>query len=132
DDRDELCLALEANARHIVRALPPADLYHRHQAGPPEVAELRLTLDAPARSAAWREPVELVLPVLTWAHAAEAFLAYVPALDIEVLAPTPEERDRLLPLHARAALLRRKLMRLDHLVRPQRCRKLEAVPLPFG
>jgi hypothetical protein len=64
DDRDELCLALEANARHLVCALPPLDLYRRHQTGPVEIAELPLTLDAPARSASWREPVELTLPVL--------------------------------------------------------------------
>src|SRR5262249_42857850 len=131
DDRDELCLALEVNAQHIVRALAPVDLYRRHQAGPPEVAESPLVLDPPPRSPSWREAVELTLPVLKWAHGTESFLAYVPALDIEVVAPTLEERERLLPLHIRVALLRRKMMKLDELVRLQRCRQLEIVPLSF-
>jgi ATP-dependent Clp protease ATP-binding subunit ClpC len=132
DDRDELCLALEVNAAHIVRALPPLDLYRRHQTGLPEVVELRLTLDAPARSVSWREPVELTLPVLKWAHGTDNFLVHVPALDIEIVAPTLDERERLLPLHVRAALLRRKRMRLADLVRLQRCRKLEIILLSFS
>src|SRR5262245_10098095 len=79
DDRDDLCLALEVNAPHLVAALPPLELYRRHHAGPPEVAELRLALDPPASAfpaggapaAAWREPVELSLPVLKWDHGTE-------------------------------------------------------------
>ncbi len=132
DDPDELCLALEASARHIARELSTAELWRRHPGGAPEVGELRLVLPAPARSAAWREPAELVLPVVRWSHGADAFLAFVPALHIEVVAATPQERECLLPLHARAAILRGKRMTLAHLVRLQRCRQLDAVPLTFG
>ena len=131
DDREGLRHALTRNARHIVRALPAVELYRRHQSGPVEVSELRLTLDAPARSAAWREPVELVLPLLTWTHGTDSFLACVPALDIEVIAATPAERERLLPEHVRAALLRGKRLALAPLVRLQRCQKLESVALTF-
>jgi ATP-dependent Clp protease ATP-binding subunit ClpA len=131
DDRATLRQALRHNAQHIVCALPPVELYRRHQAGPIEVAELRLTLAAPPRSAAWREPVELLLPLLKWAHGTDSFLARVPVLGIEVMAGSALELKLLLPEHVRAALLRGKRMRLDHLVRLQRCRKLEIEPLTF-
>ena len=132
DDRDTLRSALHHNAPHIVRALPPDELYRRRQAGPVEVAELRLTLNAPPRSAAWREPVELVLPLLKWAHGADSFLARVPVLGIEVVARSAPELELLLPEHVRAALLRGKRMRLDRLVPLQRCHKLEVEPLTFS
>src|SRR5262245_15451232 len=75
--------AVAAHARQVLAA--EAVAFHSRRRGPcpVEVGEVSLTLDRPPRSVAWREPVELRLPVVRWAHGQEAFLAFIPALDIE-------------------------------------------------
>src|SRR5262245_61756161 len=125
DNKDALLGALRVNARHVLQSLSPLELFRRHQAGTPEVRTLTLSLDPPGCAVAWREPLELTVPVVHWAHGTDALVAYVPALGIEVVAPSAEEMEERLPRHVRAALLRGKHLSLARLLRFQRAGALE-------
>jgi ATP-dependent Clp protease ATP-binding subunit ClpA len=124
DDRNLLLNALEHNAGVIIEDTPQAHLCRRMLAGDVLVEELNVLLDPPKRSTAWREPVELSLPLVHWQHG-EQHLAYIPVLGIEVIATSDDDLKRLLPLHVKSALLRGKRMALAKLAPLQRTHKLE-------
>ena len=83
-------------------------------------------LRAPAHTRAWRHPVDLRLHTVCWSHGTAASIAYVPALDIEVVAATPEELAARIEDHVRFALLRTKQGEsLEDLTWLQRCEAVE-------
>lgn len=128
---DRLHDALCDNAERLVASFDAVELFRRHQTGPVSVASLTLTLAPPPRSAAWRQAVELTLPVVRWTHGEDYHLAYLPTLGIEVVAATEDALNDLLPKHARSALLRSKRLALHRLARLERCRTLESIELRF-
>jgi hypothetical protein len=107
-----------------------------------EVGSVALTLSPSARSLAWQEPVTLRFPIVRWRHpapqvvnagsaqAVEAVLAYVPALDIEAVAPRPDLLETQLLEEIRTTLLRIKANSLRRLVWLQRSREIQLVQLP--
>jgi ATP-dependent Clp protease ATP-binding subunit ClpA len=99
---------LRRNVRKRVEAAGLPTLHRRHIGGEPAAAEIGLPLDPPRGSASWREPLPLTFPVVRWSHRGEAELAFVPALGIEAVSPTPEGLDERLPVEIRAALSRRR------------------------
>ena len=130
DDPQRLIKALAANARLLLAACPAGELYRRRGPRDVEAAVIDVVIDPPAHSVAWREPVVLGFPVVRWAHGEDAWLAFVPALGVEVVAGTLEDRERMLPRHIEIAVLRnraRALHRLAWLARASSLR-LEAVP----
>jgi ATP-dependent Clp protease ATP-binding subunit ClpA len=124
--------SLTANVTRIVEALPPLEQHRRRAAGKPEVREVELLAEPPARSAAWRSPITLKFPAVCWRHGEAAWLAFVPALGIEVIARDQAQLDELLPRHLRAALMRaRAIASLRELVWLQRCRALRVDQYSF-
>ena len=124
-DPSRLRRALQRNVRRIVEAAPTASLLRRHVGGKPTTAGVDLTLDPPTGSVLWREPLALHFPVLRWSHGADAEIAFVPALGIEVLAAKAEELDERLPREIRAALSRLgKAAGLREMVELQRTRRV--------
>lgn len=130
--------AVGRHVRDLIERMPAIDLYRRRGLRAPAIVEIVLTIDPPgarrepgARDAAatappaeaWRTPIAITLHTLQWRHGEHACLANVPALGIEVIAPTPEELAERLPRHARFALMRsgaaRSLWELAHLSRVQ-------------
>jgi ATP-dependent Clp protease ATP-binding subunit ClpA len=131
EEADELVEALTGNARRVVKDLAPGELSRRHGCEPVENGHVPVLLEPPPGSEAWREPITLSLPVVRWSHATDAHLAFVPALGIEVVAPTMEERERLLPIHIRAAILRTQARALRRLIALERCKDLRVECVPF-
>jgi ATP-dependent Clp protease ATP-binding subunit ClpA len=85
-----------------------AAIHRRRPDATPEVREVPIELDPPRGDATWMRPVQLTFHALVWPHGAAAVVAYVPALDIEVIADSEEQLAKLLPGHIRFALMRRK------------------------
>ncbi|HYE18139.1 MAG TPA: AAA family ATPase, partial [Tepidisphaeraceae bacterium] len=106
---DRLADVLARFAKETLRQLPPLEVHRRLLGREPEAREVIVEVE-PARSAApgWREPVRLRFHVLRWRHGEEAWVAYVPALDIEVVSPREDELDALIPKHILFSLGRTK------------------------
>ncbi len=124
-----LLATLARHAETLLRLQPAAVLHRRRVPGPFSIGSVRITLPPPPRSSSWREPIALTFPLVRWAHANDAHLAYVPALGIEVVAPTAEDLERMLPEHVRTAILRHQANALHRLVWLTRCRELRTEPL---
>ncbi len=117
--------ALGEQVRDIIENdLTPIEIHRRSTCLDLRVEAITVVVDPPTRSRAWKTPCTLRVPVLTWTHGADAYLAYVPALRIEVLAGSAADRAAMLPRHILAALARREasasLLGLSAL---QRCHK---------
>lgn len=129
DEQERAQESLRANLHKLCEELPLVELHQRHPASTPEVGEVILTLDPPTRTSFWRAPVTLHFPVICWQHGQAAQLAYVPALNIEVVATSPATRaalDRKLAEQIQAALVRKTARHsLRRLARLQRCRDLQ-------
>src|SRR5690242_8529570 len=69
DDRTHpLRAALRTLAKQLLAEAAPLEIHHRLAGATPEVSSLTVTLDPPAPSAAWAQPVTLRLDVLRWRH----------------------------------------------------------------
>src|SRR5687767_12592174 len=93
-------------AKQILQDAPALDVHRRvgtGGAGAVAVSQVLVPLAPPRASAAWSEPVTLRLDVLRWRHGEEAWVAYVPALGIQVVAAREDALDDLVPKHVRAA-----------------------------
>lgn len=121
---------LSRHVREIASASRPIDLHHRRLGGEPAVTGVELAVEPPSRAArvtafsagtatdpapaepparpveAWTQLLPLRFDAVRWRHGEFAWVAFVPALGIEVVAATPEELDKLLPQHVRFALMR--------------------------
>ncbi|NUQ64687.1 MAG: ATP-dependent Clp protease ATP-binding subunit, partial [Pirellulales bacterium] len=79
-------------ARKVVRDLDPVDIHRRQPQRLPEIrqAHIRLEPSVPqegvAVRSAWTEAVELAFHYVVWDHHNEAAVAYVPLLDLAVVA----------------------------------------------
>ncbi|HVK09713.1 MAG TPA: AAA family ATPase [Gemmataceae bacterium] len=105
-DRERGVAAVAKNLEDSLPRLNPAELYRRRLGTAGAGAWVALTLDPPRPSLAWREPVRLRFPVVTWQHGEEAALARVPGLGIEVIAPTADDLPKLIESEIVAALRR--------------------------
>ncbi|HYF51805.1 MAG TPA: AAA family ATPase [Planctomycetota bacterium] len=72
----------------------------------PALKDVIIELPVPRGASPWKTPLNLRFATLRWRHGTEAQVAYVPALEIEVVARTVEEMQELLPKHIRFALMR--------------------------
>jgi ATP-dependent Clp protease ATP-binding subunit ClpA len=106
--RGKLMSLLRDAARHFSEADGARNAHRRTLAGAPVLGQISVTLEAPRKSAAWREPVALELDVVHWPHGADGFVAFVPQVGIEVIAPSEVELRKRLPEEVRHALQRSK------------------------
>ncbi len=124
DDEETALESLDANLKKIFSETPLVALHHRHPAGQPETDQMTIEIDPPAQSTAWRAPVKLKFSIIRWSHGEHAQLAYVPAINLEVVAtrpPTKTNLDRLTRDQIHAALGRLDAMhRLNRLIWLQR------------
>ncbi|HEY2253610.1 MAG TPA: AAA family ATPase, partial [Planctomycetaceae bacterium] len=98
-------------AEKVLKSLPAAQLHARHVPGQPVHGEIRLTIEPEGGDKTWLAPFELRFDVIRWEHPpAEACLGYVPALGIEIVGATAEEREARFQREIRAALVRRKAL----------------------
>jgi ATP-dependent Clp protease ATP-binding subunit ClpA len=126
-------VTLRDAVKHVVEEMPPVELHRRAVAGEPAVGEVTVELEPPARSVAWAEPVTLRFHVVRWRHGEDAFVAFVPALGIEVAAAKEDELDRLVPEHVRFALRREKVAgSLYRLALLGRTREVRLEPIELG
>jgi len=88
---------LAQNAAKVLAELPIHEIHRRQLAAAPETAETTLRIEPPVRGdrlfvpAAWQTAVELRLDYVVWSHGNEAVVAYVPALDVEVVVRNREQ-----------------------------------------
>lgn len=121
------------SAELLLKQLPPGSISQRHLAGEVVAGSETVVVRPPARSLAWRAPVELTLPLVRWAHGDEAHLAYLPTLGLEVQARSPEELKERLPRELRAALFRAKAgTSLRRLCELGRCTELRQRTVVLG
>ena len=98
--------SVRANVAELLKEAP-SNLWSRRWLPPsPQPLEVRLTLPPAARTAAWQEPVELSYSAVRWRQADDAWIAFIPALGIEVLSPREDELPRRIDEQVRAALMR--------------------------
>ncbi|MBX9678032.1 MAG: AAA family ATPase [Gemmataceae bacterium] len=95
-----------------------------------EADAIRLTLDPPHRSQMWRNPIDLRLHVVRWEQS-NAFVAYIPALDVEVLAESAESLAERLPIEAKVALMRNQQLKLKRLTALARAQNLTISVVPI-
>ncbi len=105
---DRLRGAVRDLARQVAEDSPNFALHRRALAGQATLELVHVTLDPPKKQPDWAEPVQLQFHVIRWRHHADAWLAFVPALGIEVVAPREPDLPRMLPDHILAALRRDK------------------------
>ena len=111
------------------------------RSGEPVVGEITVTLEPPRQGGmdddttappaeAWTQPVDMRFHIVRWRHGEQASIAFVPALNIEVIGADDQELDERLPVHIRSALLRNGAGRsLRMLAQFQRLSKLELHPI---
>jgi ATP-dependent Clp protease ATP-binding subunit ClpC len=95
-------------ARHVLERTTAQELHQRLMPGEPEAEEIEVSLEPPKRQADWVEPVKLRFVVVRWPHGSEAYLAFVPALGIAVVAGRQSEIAKMLREHILGALRRSK------------------------
>lgn len=106
DNPETLKRAIVRNCVQLLAADSPALLFRRTLPPDIETTDLTLRLEPPVRRLTWREPIDLRLGVVHWKHLEHAYIAYIPALGIEVVSNKAD--DSMLERHARAELIRRR------------------------
>jgi len=80
----------------ILRTGTPAELLHTEVPSDPQITRYDIEVGPPDNSPGWRKPVNLTFRVVNWLHGETMAVAWVPELDIAVLAEKPELlRDRV-------------------------------------
>lgn len=92
----------------VLETLSPRELHQRQPTELPQVRQITIEVSPATSGPGWRTPIPLNFHIVCWSHGAAAGIAYIPALDIEVVAPTVEALDALVADHIRFALLRNK------------------------
>ncbi|QDU94335.1 AAA family ATPase [Lignipirellula cremea] len=103
---DRLEKAIRQGAVSVLRGEQTLQQSRRRAGVAPELAVLQVSLSPPRRERSWSTPVELELGYLRWPHGA-AWRAYVPALDIEIVARKEEELAALVAQQVQACMMRR-------------------------
>ena len=140
DEPARLHRVLKNLITRLVVDLPPMELSRRRLPEGTAAGHVELQLKPASRSLAWEEPVSLRLPVVRWnspgpakgadAPISEMYLAFVPALGIEVCAPQPDALETMLVQHVKTTLMRIKAnASLERLVWLTRAKDVELVPL---
>jgi len=96
-------------ARKAKEVLDELQLHELHQRAIPSDIQVWTTdvqVVPSKRTPSWREPVQLRFHVLEWCQVEAAWVAYVPALGIEVVARDQEKLRALVPNHIQIALIR--------------------------
>ena len=129
---------LAGNAANVLAETHASHIHRRQLGDVPETGDLTVTLEPPGRKdgsrvlSAWQEPVPLRLHYLTWKHGNEAEVAYVPALDIEVVCGKGQELSELLEHEILFALRRNNYgTSLEHLCHLHRYSAVRVERLPF-
>jgi ATP-dependent Clp protease ATP-binding subunit ClpA len=142
DDLDRLRSRLVKHARQLLEKMPAHEVSRRTPPVAVRSESVRVVVDPVRPELLWREPLTLTFPIVVRGHevypasgprrgsgteeaSLEAVSAFVPALQIEVVAESEDALGRLLPRHIGAALKRlgpRGVLEL--LLRRQRCREL--------
>jgi ATP-dependent Clp protease ATP-binding subunit ClpA len=120
---------LARQIKHYLGELPPKDLWRRRAlASAPVVRRFDVTLTPPKKQIDWQTPVEISFHAIVWRHPECYWLAYVPAIGIEVFAATEAELGESVPKEIEFALKRKRLASsLSSLVGLERFRGLEVV-----
>ena len=107
EDADGVRQELLRIAKQILPDLPLIDL-HRHRAAV-DVHVREVTIEVPPPPTRWwSHPLPMRFHAICWEHQNQASIAYVPGLDIEVVASRGEDLERQITDHVRAALMRHK------------------------
>lgn len=99
---------LARRLRSLIKKLPPGDLYRRRLADLPELRQVTVEVPPVHDDACRREAAKVTFHYVQWAHGADAWIAYLPVLGIEVLAENERQLGELLVPQIRSALARRK------------------------
>ncbi len=122
----------ELTAEQVDRQ-PLLEFHRRSRPGAVDLREFVVEVEPPSRTPHWTTPVSLRFHAVTWRHGEAAAIAYVPALDIEVVARTTDELAASVDREVRVALMRAKantsLRRLAWLARRK---SVEVVPVTWG
>ncbi|HVA51287.1 MAG TPA: AAA family ATPase [Pirellulales bacterium] len=125
-DREKARALLERRAKETLGSLPAAELHRRRWGWPYQLRQAEIAVPAPPRDAFWQSEVILKFDYLNWSPSPDAHLAYVPALDIEVLQPRAGRLEAAVATEIRSALERfGATASLEKLVRLARRSKLE-------
>jgi ATP-dependent Clp protease ATP-binding subunit ClpC len=99
---------LRRRVRDIVRQLAPGTLWQRRMADLPELKKIEVEVPPLSDDVGRRDAVALTFRYVQWRHGADAVIAYVPALEMEVLAEDERQLAELLGPQIMAALARRR------------------------
>ncbi|HQU45295.1 MAG TPA: hypothetical protein PK867_20940, partial [Pirellulales bacterium] len=105
-DREKARALLERRAKETLESLPSAELHRRRWGWPYQLRKAEIAVPAPPRDALWQRDVALKFAYVAWSPSPDAHLAYVPALDIEVLQPRADTLEAAVATEIRAALER--------------------------
>lgn len=106
DNPETLKRAIVRNCVQLLEAESPALLFRRTIPPEIETTDLTLRLEPPTRRLTWHDAIDLRLDVVRWRHLEHAYIAFIPALGIEVVSNKAD--DSMLERHARAELIRRR------------------------
>ncbi|HYG74077.1 MAG TPA: AAA family ATPase [Planctomycetota bacterium] len=125
DELTDLPAKIQALAKEELEQGDVTFLYQHALPGTPRSGVLKFALEAPRGKPYWIEPLELTFHYLSWRHSDDLYLACIPALNVQVLAQSPEKLAELLPRQARFALERFKALdSLENLAALQRVSSL--------
>jgi ATP-dependent Clp protease ATP-binding subunit ClpA len=114
------------NALALLAHVPNLELAKRLLAINPELISVEVTIEPAEKNRIWRDEVTLKIPAIRWQQSRDAFIVYLPSLEIEVLANKEEELTQLVEDQVRLALFRLKATRsLKTMVQQARCRSLD-------
>jgi ATP-dependent Clp protease ATP-binding subunit ClpC len=99
---------LARRIRALVKRLPPGEIYRRRLGERPELRQVSVDVPPVHDDVCRRESVTLAFHYIQWTHGTDAWIAYVPALAIEVLAEDERQLAEFLVPQIRSALARRK------------------------
>ncbi|HTN77674.1 MAG TPA: AAA family ATPase, partial [Pirellulaceae bacterium] len=107
-DRTRLRTMLVKRLREQIRQLPPGRAYRHRLADAPAIEQLVVEVPPLRGDHHRRSSVTLTLHYVQWRQRSDAYIAYFPALQIEVLSADPQELSELLLPQVRSALARQK------------------------
>ncbi len=107
--------SLLGNIQRLVNSLDPALLHFRRPSSDVMLDEVVISAEPPSGDVAWRRPVDVPVQFAYWDCGDHDAIAYVPALDIDILVRGREELRRQVEYEVRAALVRGRMFQLDRL-----------------
>ena len=127
DNPETLKRAIVKNCVQLLEAESPGLLFRRTLPAAIETTDLTVRLEPAVRRATWRDAIDLRLDVVRWRHLDHAYIAFIPALGIEVVS-NKDDLTSMLERHARAELLRqRATSNLKELIMLERPRGLSVM-----